>query len=95
VHLGARERRCQRGAARGVHTGGQHHAVARAQPARDRDHLRRRLALAEDHLGEAGAQRALVIQRRVLQSLERRLGDPARGARGRDLAALHTAEQGR
>ena len=55
--------------------------------------LLRRLALAEDHLGEAGAQRALVVERRELEPLDRRLGDPTSRPAAGDSAPRRTARR--
>src|SRR5437773_7353972 len=92
VYLGLRER-CGEGRPSGVvDPGGQYDRVAGGQAADDRHQLLGSLAHAEDHFGETDPQRAMVVERGEPQALDRRLGDGAGGAGGREIAAAHALE---
>src|ERR1051325_2353045 len=94
VHRRRGELAGERGPPGVVHARREHDAVARVEPAHERHELRGRLPEPEHDLGKARAERALVVERGVLEPLERGLGDAARGAPRGDAAAPDLAQQG-
>jgi hypothetical protein len=62
-------------------------------PFRNSDHLVRRLAFGENHLGHAVSERSVVIDLGVPQILERHVAEPLDRAVGIDIAAAHLFEK--
>ena len=72
---------------------GQHGRLVPRQPREDRRHLPGGLALGQHHLGEAGAQRAVVIHLGEVQVFERQVTEASDGLVGRELASAHVVEE--
>jgi hypothetical protein len=62
-------------------------------PFRNSDHLVRRFAFGENHLGHAVSERSVVIDLGVPQILERHVAEPLDRAVGIDIAAAHLFEK--
>ncbi len=93
VHLARQPAREQRGHHRRLGAGGEHVVVRLRQPPHDGDHLLRRLALTEDGLGHALAQRAVQIHAGEAQVLDGQRAEPGQRLLGSERAGRDGLQQ--
>ena len=93
MHPARQPAREQRGHHRGLGPRGEHVVVRLREPSHDRHHLLRRLALAEDGLGHAVAERAVQIHAGEAQVLDGQRAEPGQRLIGRHRAGRDRLQQ--